>query len=238
MSRAGEGAATDIGLLVLDPNAGCSPGPFVSSVDVSFVGEDAAIETGLPPRDAGLCCHFMVFDREGMALLGGGLGAGSAMSETGREGALSRLIEPKPLNSGTTCSIEEMRLAGSSCAMAAIDAEPKGTSGEGEPKAAVVLLGVSRSVLLFLLLLLTLRGVSACFSGEIDLASGSRRQIHCPWSPPTNCPIQCLPLLMLGRLLTFCSSRESLLPSFFNLFFESTNSLVVFFFPPLRQLAH
>ena len=80
------------------------------------MGEGAAIDIGLPPREAGLCCHFMVFDREGMALLGEGLGAGSAMSmsDTGREGALSRLIEPKPLNSGTSCSIEEMRLADSS----------------------------------------------------------------------------------------------------------------------------
>jgi len=159
------------------------------------VGEGAAIDIGLPPRDAGLCCHFMVFDRVGIALLGEGLGAGSAMSDTGREGALSRLIEPKPLNSGTACSIEEMRLAGSFCAMLAIDAEPKGTSGEGEPKAAVVLLGVSRSVLL-LLLLLTFRGVSACFSGEIALASGLRRQIHSPKSPPANVPNWCLPLLL------------------------------------------
>ena len=113
-SRVGEGAAIDIGLLVLALNAGCSREPFVSSVDVSFVGDAAAIDIGRPPRDAGLCCHFMVFDREGMAALGEGLGAESAMSETGLEGALSRLIEPKPLNSGTSCSIEEMRLAGSS----------------------------------------------------------------------------------------------------------------------------
>lgn len=156
------------------------------------MGEVAAIDIGLPPRDVGLCCHFIVFDRVGMALLGDGLGAGSAMSDTGREGALSRLIEPKPLNSGTSCSIEEMRLAGSFCAMLAIDAEPKGTSGEGEPKAAVVLLGVSRSVLL----LLTFRGVSACFSGETDLASGLRRQIRSPKSPPANFPNWRLPLLL------------------------------------------
>ena len=78
-----------------------------------------------------------------MALLGEGLGEEeSAMSDTGREGALSRLIEPKPLNSGTACSIEGGRWEGSFCAMLAIDAEPKGTSGEGEPKAAFVLLGV------------------------------------------------------------------------------------------------
>lgn len=158
------------------------------------MGEGAAIDIGLPPLDAGLCCHFMVFDRVGMALLGEGLGAGSAMSDAGREGALSRLIEPKPLNSGTACSMEEMRLAGSFCAMLAIDAEPKGTSGEGEPKAAVVLLGVSRSVLL--LVLLTFRGVSACFSGEIALASGLRRQIHSPKFPPANFPNWCLPLLL------------------------------------------
>ena len=78
------------------------------------MGEGAAIDIGLPPRDAGLCCHFMVFDREGIAALGEGLGAASEISDVGREGALSRLIEPKPLNSGTSCSIEEMRLADSS----------------------------------------------------------------------------------------------------------------------------
>lgn len=109
-----------------------------------------------------------------MAALGEGLGAASEISDVGREGALSRLIEPKPLNSGTVCSIEGGRWEGSLCAMLANDAEPKGTSGEGEPKAAFVLLGVCRSaaaVLLLLVLLLTFRGVSACFSGEIDLAS-------------------------------------------------------------------
>lgn len=96
-----------MGLLVFALNAGCSRGPLISSVDVSFVGEGAAIDIGLPPLDAGLCCHFMVFERVGMALLGEGLGEEeSAMSDTGREGALSRLIEPKPLNSGTACSIE------------------------------------------------------------------------------------------------------------------------------------
>lgn len=198
------------------------------------MGDAAAIDIGRPPRDAGLCCHFMVFDREGMAALGEGLGAESAMSETGLEGALSRLIEPKPLNSGTSCSIEEMRLAGSSCAMVAIDAEPKGTSGEGEPKAAVVLLGVSRSVVL-LLLLLTFRGVSACFSGEMDLASGLRRQVHSPLQPTFHSGVcDCY----AWKELTLCSPRESFLPAFLDLFFQSTNPLVVFFFPSLRQLAH
>ena len=118
--------------------------------------------------------------------------------------------------------------------MVAIDAEPKGTSGEGEPKAAVVLLGVSRSVVL-LLLLLTLRGVSACFSGEMDLASGLRRQVHSPLQPTFQSGVcDCY----ARKELTFCSPRESFLPAFLDLFFQSTNPLVVFFFPPLRQLAH
>ena len=117
--------------------------------------------------------------------------------------------------------------------MVAIDAEPKGTSGEGEPKAAVVLLGVSRSVVL--LLLLTLRGVSACFSGEMDLASGLRRQVHSPLQPTFQSGV-CDCYARKG--LTFCSPRESFLPAFLDLFFQSTNPLVVFFFPPLRQLAH
>lgn len=61
----------------------------------------------------------------------------------GVEGALSRLIEPKPLNSGT--STEELRWGSSLCAMLAMEAEPKGTRGDGEPKAARVLLGVCTS---------------------------------------------------------------------------------------------
>ena len=82
--------------------------------------------------------------------------------------------------------------------MVAIDAEPKGTNGEGEPKAARVLLGVCRSAAVavagvLLVLLLTFRGVSACFSGEIDLASGLRRQIHS--LNPANFPLWCLQLL-------------------------------------------
>lgn len=75
----------------------------------------------------------------------------------------------------------------------AIDAEPKGTNGEGEPKAARVLLGVCRSAAVagvLLVLLLTFRGVSACFSGEIDLASGLRRQVHS--LNPANFPMQLL----------------------------------------------
>lgn len=207
-----------MGLLVDDLNAGCSRGPLTSSVEVSFVGEGATIDMGLPPRDAGLCCHFMVFERVGMALLGEGLGEESAMSDTGREGALSRLIEPKPLNSGTACSIEGGRCEGSFCAMLAIDAEPKGTSGEGEPKAASVLLGVCRSavvdVLLAWALLLMFRGVSACcccFSGEIDLASG-RGVRFTPFQP--NFPIWCTekrthPLLS-AQVAFVCLSRSPL----------------------------
>jgi hypothetical protein len=81
-------------------------------VNVSLAGEGAAIDMGLLPRGVGLCCHFMVFEREGIAPLSEGLGAGSDVSamrraEIGVEGALPRLIEPKPLNSGT--STEELR---------------------------------------------------------------------------------------------------------------------------------
>jgi hypothetical protein len=54
-----------------------------------------------------------------------------------------------------------------------------GSSGDGEPKAARVLLGVYMSplVLLFVLLFRRADGVSAwccCFSGEIDLARSAR----------------------------------------------------------------
>ena len=140
----------------------------------------------------------MVFDREGMPALGEGLGAASEISDVGREGALSRLIEPKPLNSGTVCSIDGGRWEGSLCAMLAVDVEPKGTSGEGEPKAAFVLLGVCTSaVVLMVVLLLTFRGVSACFSGEIDLASevaGVRFTL--PLLQPANFPNWCLRLLL------------------------------------------
>ena len=119
--------------------------------------------------------------------------------------------------------------------MVAIDAEPKGTNGEGEPKAASVLLGVCRSAAVagvLLVLLLTFRGVSACFSGEIDLASGSRRQIHS--LNPANFPLR----LLRWKELTLCSPRQSFLPAFLNLLFKSTNSLVVFLFPLLRQFPH
>jgi len=188
----------------------CSRGPLISDVDSSLVGEGAAIDIGLPPRDIGLCCHFMVFERDGMESLEEGLGADSAMSDTGREGALSRLIDPKPLNSGTFISIEGTRGEGSFCAMVAIDAEPKGTSGEGEPKAASVLLGVCRSAVL----LLTFRGVSASFSGEIDLASvGVRFTL-----PPANFPIRYLRLvreerthlLLAARVVFVCLSKYPL----------------------------
>jgi hypothetical protein len=72
-----EGAAIDIGLLVVDFAAGCSRKPANSSVGVSLAGDGAAIDMGLLPRGVGLCCHFMVFERVGIASLG--LGAGSDM---------------------------------------------------------------------------------------------------------------------------------------------------------------
>jgi hypothetical protein len=128
VSFVGEGAAIDIGLLEGARDAGCSCGPLISSVGVPRVGEGAAMDIGRLPRGVGLCCHFMVFEREGIKSLGEGLGAESDMSAVGRarlgvDGALPRLIDPKPLNSGTT-SIEEFRWVGCSfCAMLAIEAE-------------------------------------------------------------------------------------------------------------------
>lgn len=65
-----------MGLLVGAFAAGCSCVALVSSVRVGDrVGEGAAIDIGLLPRGVGLCCHFMVFERVGMALLGEDLGA-------------------------------------------------------------------------------------------------------------------------------------------------------------------
>jgi len=122
-----EGAAIDMGLLVGALGTPCSRGVSVSFVGVSLVGEGAAIDIGLLPMGL-LCCHFIVFERVGMASLGEGLGARSSVSVVGRarlgvEGALPLLIDPKPLNSGT--SAEEFRWGGCSlCAMLAIEAEP------------------------------------------------------------------------------------------------------------------
>ena len=119
--------------------------------------------------------------------------------------------------------------------MVAIDAEPKGTNGEGEPKAASVLLGVCRSAAVagvLLVLLLTFRGVSACFSGEIDLESGLRRQIHSLFSQLS------IAIAVSRKELTLCSARQSFLPAFLNLLFKPTNTLVVFLFPLLRQFPH
>lgn len=76
------GAAIEIGRLVGALDAGCSLGPCGSSVEVSRGCKGAAIDIGLLPLGelVGLCCHFMVFERVGIALLGEGLGAGSDMS--------------------------------------------------------------------------------------------------------------------------------------------------------------
>jgi hypothetical protein len=89
--------------------------------------------------------------------------------DAGVDGTLLRLIEPKPLNSGTST---EARCGGSLLAML-LDmlsntmAEPRGATGVGEPNAARVLLGVGTLLSLFW----GAEGVSACcFSGEIDRA--------------------------------------------------------------------
>ena len=109
MSRECEGAALEVGLLVgAAATTGCSV--CFCSVAVSRVGEDAAIDMGLLPRGVGLCCHFMVFEREGIAALGEGFGAVSEVcaascADIGVEGTLARLIEPKPLNSGTSTEL-------------------------------------------------------------------------------------------------------------------------------------
>jgi hypothetical protein len=95
-----------MGLLEGVLDAGCSRGPLISSAGVARVGDGAAIDIGRLPRGVGLCCHLIVFEREGIKSLGEGLGAESDISGAGRarlgvEGALPRFIEPKPLNSGT-----------------------------------------------------------------------------------------------------------------------------------------
>jgi len=114
----------------------------------------------------------MVFEREGIAALGEGFAADCDASsvldtEAGVDGALPRLIEPKPLNSGTST---EARCGGSLLAMFSNTmAEPRGATGVGEPNAARVLLGVG--TLLVWSLFWGAEGVSACcFSGEMDRA--------------------------------------------------------------------
>jgi hypothetical protein len=139
----------DMGLLFGAIALNRSRGACGSSVEVSREGDGAAIDMGLLPRGVGLCCHFMVFEREGIAALGEGFAASCDASsvrdtDAGVDGALPRLIEPKPLNSGTST---EARCGGSSLAML-LDmlsntiAEPRGANGIGEPNAARVLLGV------------------------------------------------------------------------------------------------
>lgn len=148
-SRVCLGAAMDMGLLFGAIALNRSRGACGSSVEVSREGDGAAIDMGLLPRGVGLCCHFMVFEREGIAALGEGFAASCDASsvrdtDAGVDGALPRLIEPKPLNSGTST---EARCGGSSLAML-LDmlsntmAEPRGANGIGEPNAARVLLGV------------------------------------------------------------------------------------------------
>lgn len=93
---------------------------------------------GLPPAPllCGLCCHFTVPPRDGIAALGDGFAASGAFVSAivfagpGEEGALGLLIEPKPLNSGTPSAI----LLG--------ERGEEGVIGLGEPACAVVLLGV------------------------------------------------------------------------------------------------
>jgi hypothetical protein len=143
------GAAMDMGLLVGARALGCSRSACCSSVEDSREGEGAAIDMGLLPRGVGLCCHFIVFERVGIPALGEGSASSCDASsvrdtDTGLDGALSRLIEPKPLNSGTST---EARCGGSLLAMLSdmllnTMAEPRGATGVGEPNAARVLLGV------------------------------------------------------------------------------------------------
>jgi hypothetical protein len=143
------GAAMDMGLLVGARALGCSRSACGSSVEDSREGEGAAIDMGLLPRGVGLCCHFIVFERVGIPALGKGSASSCDASsvrdtDTGLDGALSRLIEPKPLNLGTST---EARCGGSLLAMLSdmllnTMAEPRGATGVGEPNAARVLLGV------------------------------------------------------------------------------------------------
>jgi hypothetical protein len=143
------GAAMDMGLLVGARALGCSRSACGLSVEDSCEGEGAAIDMGLLPRGVGLCCHFIVFERVGIPALGEGSASSCDASsvrdtDTGLDGALSRLIEPKPLNSGTST---EARCGGSLLAMLSdmllnTMAEPRGATGVGEPNAARVLLGV------------------------------------------------------------------------------------------------
>ena len=138
-----------MGLLVGARALGCSRSACGSSVEDSREGEGAAIDMGLVPRGVGLCCHFIVFERVGIPALGKGSASSCDASsvrdtDTGLDGALSRLIEPKPLNSGTST---EARCGGSLLAMLSdmllnTMAEPRGATGVGEPNAARVLLGV------------------------------------------------------------------------------------------------
>jgi hypothetical protein len=143
------GAAMDMDLLVGARALGCSRSACGSSVEDSREGEGAAIDMGLLPRGVGLCCHFIVFERVGIPALGEGSASSCDASsvrdtDTGLDGALSRLIEPKPLNSGTST---EARCGGSLLAMLSdmllnTMAEPRGATVVGEPNAARVLLGV------------------------------------------------------------------------------------------------
>lgn len=109
--------------------------------------------------------------------------------------------------------------------MLAIEADAMGASGDGDPNAASVLLGVFRlSPLLLLLLFREADGVSACccfFSGEIDLA----RSVGQPQGQIPHLGHMQL-IFSLNTLLTY-SACKSFLSAFLNLLFQFPISFVV-----------
>ena len=119
------------------------------------------------PRDDGRCCHFTVPDRPGIAALSDGFSAVSGVSDfdiledglsaLGVDGALGRLMEPKPLNSGTP-------------SMAAFGVGVEGVDGRGEPTAAVVLLGVCTCACACRRDAAGVLCCCGCFCDEMDLA--------------------------------------------------------------------
>lgn len=66
----------------------------------------------MPALDWGRCCHFKVPDREGMAALGEGLGAGVGELVGVCIVDIAFLLEPKPVNSGTSSTPAGLLLEG------------------------------------------------------------------------------------------------------------------------------